>query len=354
MNEAKMNPRMLILAREARQLSQTALAMELGISQSKLSKLEAGIIDASPEDVAAFVKALRYPPGFFLQIEPPRGLDSSGFHYRKRVTLPATRLKEIDAKLEILCLQIPRLLRNVRIPSHSGFDPIDSTSHDGDVQTIAGMMRKRWSLPSGPIQNLVRVIEQQGGIVVKCRFEISKFDAVSIFAPPAPPLFFVNWLMPAERIRRTLTHEVGHIIMHSGPSVENPEMEAELFATAFLMPAEDIRHQLNAPINLRRLFDLKAIWRVTAQSLICRAADLSLITESQLRSLFVQMSKNGWRKNEPFSFPHENPTVLDDVLALHRQQHGLSLSDLARMVEADEHEFIQQYFPLEGPMRLVS
>ncbi len=41
--EAKINPQMLILAREIRGLSQTELATETEISQSRLSKYEADI-----------------------------------------------------------------------------------------------------------------------------------------------------------------------------------------------------------------------------------------------------------------------------------------------------------------------
>ena len=60
------NPEMLVLARAARGLTQTEL-LRLAplLSQSKLSKIEAGLIKPSNEEVSSFASALKFQSSFF-------------------------------------------------------------------------------------------------------------------------------------------------------------------------------------------------------------------------------------------------------------------------------------------------
>jgi Zn-dependent peptidase ImmA (M78 family) len=51
-------------------------------------------------------------------------------------------------------------------------------------------------------------------------------------------------VIPGDRERLTLAHEVGHVVMHHLPTEEDPEDEANLFAATFLMPADDIHGDL--------------------------------------------------------------------------------------------------------------
>ena len=56
---------MITLAREARGYSQTRLSERSGVSQAHISQIEASLIDASPEIVAAVAKAVQMPERFF-------------------------------------------------------------------------------------------------------------------------------------------------------------------------------------------------------------------------------------------------------------------------------------------------
>ena len=107
-------------------------------------------------------------------------------------------------------------------------------------------------LPGGPIANMMAVIEERGGIVIPCDFRTDLLDAISQRIDGMPILFFVNVGAPADRVRYTLAHELGHVCMHTTVLKDDDEMEREAdeFAGAFLLPADEVR------VHLRR-FDLR-------------------------------------------------------------------------------------------------
>jgi Zn-dependent peptidase ImmA (M78 family) len=94
--------------------------------------------------------------------------------------------------------------------------------HPGGPSNIARSVRVMWTLPPFPVQDLVGVVEDAGGIVFKCDFRSTRIDAISQWVQGFPPMFFVNQDIPCDRMRWTLAHEIGHVIMHNLPT-ENIE-----------------------------------------------------------------------------------------------------------------------------------
>ena len=103
--------------------------------------------------------------------------------------------------------------------------------------------------------------------------------------------------MPGDRQRFTLAHELGHLVMHDVPT-EEMEDEADKFASEFLMPEAQIQGQLHA-LSMRKLWELKSRWKVSMAALVKRAETLGCITASQTRYLWIQLSKSGYRLEEP-------------------------------------------------------
>ncbi len=58
-----------------------------------------------------------------------------------------------------------------------------------------------------------------------------------------PPCIFLNQHVPADRMRFSLAHELGHIIMHTVPGDEI-ENEANAFAAELLVPEKQFRRAL--------------------------------------------------------------------------------------------------------------
>jgi Zn-dependent peptidase ImmA (M78 family) len=341
------NPDMLILARESRGLPQTALAERAGISQGRLSKMEAGLLPAPPDVLEKVAGVLGYPEEFFRQTDAVYGPSTSEFFHRKRQSTAIKVIDQLHALLNIRRMHVARFLRAVDFSGRMRMEHVDLDEYDSPEE-VARKIRADWRLPSGPVRDVVRTIEQAGGVIVRFSFGTPKVDAVSTWVPGLPPLFFINREMPADRERLSLAHELGHILMHS---TVRPDMESEAnkFAAEFLMPAADIRPHLH-DLNLSRLAGLKPFWRVSMQALLMRATDLATIAKSRAQSLWVQLSQQGYRKREPaeLDFPHEVPRALQELVEIHHQRLGYSSKDLARLLALTETEAENYYGPRDS------
>lgn len=337
---------MLTVARESRGYSQTELARRLQVTQGYISKLEASLIEIPDDRLPAIAAALDYPPEFFLQ--RPRFGDSPCLFHRKRQTLRVTDLRRIEAETTIAGLVVRNVMHGLEVETERTFPMMDIDEY-GSPEEVAQRVRRHWRLPSGPMKNLVRAIEVAGGIVVRHAFGTQKIDAISQWPSGERPLFLVNVDIPWDRVRFTLAHEVGHLVMHAVPSSEM-EAEAGRFAAEFLMPADEIAPDLvNA--TLPKLVALKGFWRVSIAALVRQARDLGGITPRQYRYLYMQLGRLGYRKVEPHPIAPEEPTVLADALNVH-QANGLGDAELGRLAKIGARELRTRY--AAGPtLRIV-
>jgi hypothetical protein len=62
----------------------------------------------------------------------------------------------------------------------------------------------------------------------------------------------------------------------------------------------------------------------------------------------------GWNKGEPLPLSHEEPTVIRDVIGVHRHQHQYTMKDLCDLARCGEAYFLSQYLPQERTMRIAN
>src|SRR4051812_5541571 len=97
---SEINPEMIILARDLRGMTQADLAKELSISQSALSKYEAGLIDVPQEQLELMGKVLGRPTHFFCWKE--RLYSASCLYHRKNRRISQSELRLIHATVNFL------------------------------------------------------------------------------------------------------------------------------------------------------------------------------------------------------------------------------------------------------------
>lgn len=347
----KLNPNMLVLARESRGVTQAQLAADLEISQANISKFEAGLLSVDEALLERIARVLKYPIRFFFQPEAVYGYGSSCLYHRKRQSLPVHDLRRITAELNVLRIGVSRLLQSVELDSVHRFARMDIADFEESPEYVAQLLRGAWGLPSGPVQNLTRAIENAGSIVFRCSFGTTKLDAISQWAPGLPPLFFVNADIPTDRFRFSLAHELGHVVMHQIPT-NDLETEADRFASELLMPAKEIAPHL-APLSIQKLAQMKPYWKTSMAALAKRANDLGKITPRHYRSLFTQMGSLGIRVQEPVPLPAEEPELLMQIIDVHRKQHAYSIAELSELVAVHEPEFRARYLREQGRLRIV-
>ena len=90
------NPDLFKLAREEKGLSQKALAEQLGVAQSEISKVESGKKVPGEELVDKAASFFGYTPEFFEQVDVV--LPEEGIRHRKRSALSATDRARIEAE----------------------------------------------------------------------------------------------------------------------------------------------------------------------------------------------------------------------------------------------------------------
>lgn len=344
MNKKHVNPEMIILARESRGLTQKELAEGLDISPAQLSRIEVGLRTIQPEQLKVLSNVLNYPTGLFVQQQQVYGVGISEFYHRKHKDVSEKLLNQIYARIHLRLREIEKLITEVDI-GKVDIRPIQVDDFDGDASEVGRLIRASWQLPHGPIRNLVEIIENAGAIVLPFDFGTNRIDAISHWnSNGMPPIFFINAYSPMDRLRFTICHELGHVIMHR--SID-PDMEhqADEFASEFLMPARDIKPYL-VDVSLAKLADLKRYWGVSMAALLKRAMDLEAITPRRARSLWVELGKAGYRKREPIELdlPRESPGLLNEIIQAYTDDMGYSVSELARMLSLTEKEIIQIYF----------
>ncbi|BAM02438.1 helix-turn-helix domain-containing protein [Phycisphaera mikurensis] len=332
------NPAMLTAAREAQRLTQTALARLLGVSQPLVARWEAAghteAGDREPDLVQrrALAEALRVHPRLFAQPGSAARASESEYFHRAFAKARRTDVKAAHARCGLIELQADRLLDLEGAPEDR-IPEIDPENHAGDAEKIAGWARTRMGLAPGPVDNLVRTVEDCGGLVIDHDLEIDNVDALCHWRPGLPKLFFLNGNRPGDRMRLSLAHELGHTVMHLGRDTELKlaEEQAQRFAAAFLLPSADFRPDLTFRLDLSRLMTLKRKWRVSMQAIAYRAHQLGAIDQTRFRSLFQQISRKGWRKTEPVEVRRESPMAFKRLLRAHVDA-GFTREDLAMLL----------------------
>ncbi|MDD2542272.1 MAG: ImmA/IrrE family metallo-endopeptidase [Desulfuromonadaceae bacterium] len=344
------NPAMITLARESRGLTQTDLARLMKVSQGTLSKIEQGLLAVKEDFIGDISASLQYPGSFFYErfaIYPP-----SFNHHRKQKALPQKELSKINAKINIYRNHVQKFLSSVEIDVNIPFYDVDEFNGPDEV---AKQVKTVLSLPSGPIDNITSALEDSGVLIFKVDFGTRKIDGLSVVTDVDIPIIFVNELLPGDRLRFTLAHELGHIVMHHN-SIPGPEMESEAnaFASEFLMPKNDIEYYLHQ-LDLEKLAFLKRKWKVAMSALAVRANRLAAISENQYRYLMVKMSERGYRLKEPaeIDVPVEEASLLKELVNFFLTELAYSREDICKLLCIQIDDFEHVYLGKRARLRLV-
>lgn len=336
---------MLRLARQRLGVTQKWAASRLGVVQPVLSRFENGV---SKPDTAFLTKAslvYEVPKDFFEILDPVYGPPVSVHPMlRGKADVTAHDLDMITAELNIRLMHLRRFLDGVNFEPTNDLPTLDVEEY-GSAEKIAATVRAHWKVASGPIKNLTSLVERAGVVVNWSRFGGASVSGITFRAPGQPPLVLLNEANPADRMRYTLAHELGHMVMHRFPNA-SMEAEANEFASALLMPAADIRPAFQGRrITLELLAALKPEWKVAMQALLMRATALKFLTKNQARYLWQQISARGWRLQEPaeLDFPRETPRVMSLIIKSHLSELGYTMSELTSLMRIHESEFVEMY-----------
>lgn len=341
---------MLRLARQRKGFHQTAAAERLGIEQPLLSRIENGLSEAREEFLVRAEKLYELPRSFFEQSDAVYGAPVSVHPmWRKKTDVTARELDCVVAELNIRIMHLRRLLDAAEIAYSSNVPGLDIEDY-GSPEKIAALVRAHWKIPQGPIRDLTLYVERAGVLIVQSSLGGATISGVTFSAPGLPPLIVLNSEQPADRLRYTLAHELGHLVMHRFPT-PTMEKEANEFAAALLMPASDIRpYFVGQRIDLAYLGALKPEWKVAMQALLMRARDLGFVPKNREQYLWKQINARRLRQREPpeLDFAPEKPTVIETLVRLHLDRLGYSAGDLAKLLHVYEWD-LPSFYSIDRP-----
>lgn len=340
--EQKINPKMLMLAREARGLTQMELADLAGINRSNISRFEQDEMGFSDDVLIKLIEALKFPEHFFMQNEEvlPPAL------YRRRDKVPAKILSYIDANLNIYRLNMQRLFEAMKLEVKE--IPLLPVSENGTPANVAQKLREIWNIPKGEVANVIDLLETNGIMTLAVDFKTDRVDSRSILISNKYPVIFYNKALLGDRLRFTLAHELGHIVMHTRQallSTEEVGHEANLFAAEFLMPEKEIQADFNENINLDLLARLKKKWKVSMQAILYRANDLNMLTDNQKRYIIGQFNALKIRRREPveLDIAIERGSAVRDLITRYRTKQKMSVKEMADFFFLEQEEFLSRY-----------
>jgi Zn-dependent peptidase ImmA (M78 family)/transcriptional regulator with XRE-family HTH domain len=305
------NPRRLSLARKRRRLTATALAEQASLALDTISRLEKGSNPPDTETVAKLVRVLNFPESFFYDRDP-EDIDTGAVSFRSFSKMSA---KERDAAISAgsLGLQLGAWVEErFSLPEPNLLD----LSYETNPENAAHSVRQFWGLGERPIGNLMGLLETHGVRMFSLSENTASVNAFSFWRDNKPYVFLNNF-KTAESSIFDASHELGHLVMHKHgdpKETRSAEREANSFASAFLMPARDVRARMPRRITIDVVLQTKARWRVSAMAMAYRLNTLGLLSEWQYKSICIELGKRGYRAGEPSGIDRETSVIWHKVL----------------------------------------
>lgn len=290
----------MYMARKLAGLSLRSLADQVGLSHTTIAKFEKGAEVPGSAVLLRVAAATGVSVEYFFRVAASIDLKP---YYRKGHQLgqkaQARILSEVHEWLERYG-EIESIFSEPRWGDGLPFVKAATIESLDDIESIADQLRLRWGLGSGPIDNLVEVLESHG-IKIGLFNAPTGFDALSLKVDDVEVAMAAQTQVSGDRQRFSLAHELGHLVLPDSSDID-AESAAHRFAGAFLVPRAaairelgPVRHALSE----KELASLKQEYGLSMAAWVHRAYDLHIINANQYRGMMIHFRQWGWSRCEP-------------------------------------------------------
>lgn len=347
----RLDPNRITFARELRGLTKKQLADDIKKTPSAISQIERGLIRPDLETFVSISFALKVPTSFFIERSTSsKPIELASCHFRSLRSTSQTMRRQ-SARKGDLCVDFMELLesKGVLFPEEHISSFSASAGYDDEIEKAARGLRRHWNMGSGPIPNIVKLVESKGIMVLPLPDACHKVDAYSTWRGPRPCIL-VSYRKTASRVRFDVSHELGHLALHEDAVAGEmkTEHQADRFAGAFLAPRESFLEECPRRWSFEAFRCLKARWKMSIAALLYRAKDLGCISISTHRRAMIQLTMEGKRKNEGDEWPMEKPVLITQALELLHDQVTLAgLADEMSVYPSELKDMLSQCVPME-------
>jgi Zn-dependent peptidase ImmA (M78 family)/DNA-binding XRE family transcriptional regulator len=282
-------------ARAARGLSQQQLAERIALTQSAVSRIEAGSRAVESLELARIAQALTVSVVDLLDERPL----AAEFRVAARLgDAPPTAVDTALARVTEL-VRLDRLLDDVdRVwprPAMPRLKP-PSTSAIDQGKWLAERVRREWSLGDDPIPpNLFSLIEDLSGLAIALE-PLHEQVAGLCARVGTVAIALIDSSVVFGRQRFTAVHELAHYLIGDGDQLiiderilggrTTVEIRANAFAAHFLMPAKSVvRYLRGRDVEPEAIVELQFTFGVSLDALLWHLFNLDLISDYRRRQL---------------------------------------------------------------------
>lgn len=316
-------------ARQFQGLLKADLATEVGVTPAAIGQFESGVARPSTATLGRLALAVRVPVTYFCRGRRQFVLREDEAHFRSLRSTSKRDRAQARSQVERLAEIVAAIEERVRLPAVDLPEIPSGTSPEDAARTV----RAAWALGDGPIASMAGLLERHGVIVARLASATDEVDAFSCWIGARPFVILASNKGAADRSRFDCGHELAHLLLHpdAKPGDRQVEREAHRFAGELLTPASSIIKELPRRVDWRAYAELKLRWRVAISMLLLRARDLGVISDAAYRRAMMEMSRRGWRREEPASLGEpERPELLGRAMALLAAKRRYSLDDLSK------------------------
>ncbi len=316
---ANINPSILNWARERSQLSLTALANKLKITEDKLEAWESGDTPPTFKQAQSFAAKTHIPFGYlFLQTAPREELPLPDLRTiaGEQPHRPSAELIDI---IQIIVQRQQWYLEYLNDQDDSENRLIEVFNIQTPTNTVVESMRQILGVTAHPergtweeyFRTLIRKIEEYGILVMRQGnlghhtrpLSVAEFRGFAIYDPVAPVIFINQADAPSARLF-TLIHELAHIWLgQSGISDAKPttqrqeEIKCNAIAAEFLVPENEFELNWQELDNwVENIATLESHFHVSKWVIARRAQSLNKITLQQYQQYIDDLKEQHRRR----------------------------------------------------------
>lgn len=299
-------------ARKLRGFSLRKLADSTGLSHTQIRYIEKGQRSLNGPTLLSIAKALDLPVDYFVREETFRSREVS---YRKIKALTEKKQSMIWQMIELQVenyLEIEDILAIRHDFTSEYLSDIESIESE-DIDDIACRVRDHFVLGRSPIASASALLEEMGIIVVGIK-GVKGFDGVSLLVDDHIPVIAYNTeISQAERVRMTLLHELGHLLLNDKLRAKS-EKEIENICTSFashlLLPDQILKSYFWGRVkslSMTDLIELQSTYGISIDAIIYRLKALLFISESKYKSYWMKKNASPELKCEIEKSRYEEP-----------------------------------------------
>lgn len=305
------NPKRLTLARQRRRLTARSLAEQAFLAADTISRLEKGQNEPDENTIGSIARVLDYPVGFFY-LDDPEDLDSDAVSFRSFSKMSMKERQAAESAGQLALSLSCWIEERFSLPAVD----VPDLGQEQDPAIAAYLVRQAWGIGESAIGNLIGLLETHGVRVFSLSEDTAAVNAFS-FWRDGKPFIFLNNFKTAESSLFDAAHELGHLVMHKQESLrdrKDAEKEANAFASAFLMPENDVKSRIGYPITVSVILKAKLRWRVSAMALAYRLHTLDKLSSWQYKSICIELGRRGYRTGEPIGTERETSAIWKKIL----------------------------------------